>query len=358
MPRFLITAGFVFACFLTLGLAQPWRVPTVRAQVESHTFPETGHTVRGIFWQYWQGHGGLTQQGYPISEEMQEKSDLNGQTYTVQYFERAVFERHPENPPPYDVLLSQLGTFRYKDTYASGAADQRVNADSGRAFPQTGHTIGGLFRTYWETHGGLAQQGYPISDEFTEVSALNGKPYTVQYFERAVFELHPENQAPYTVLLSQLGTFRYAQLYVAGRIPTPTAVAPPSFSAAYLLGVLKAAGLPLSEIQEYTAETDPNHLLGRPGQYLVKASWHDARLPATPRPGQIEVSDGGGIEVFTTAAQAQSRADYIQSLAKGLPALAEYDFVHGPILLRVSKKLTPAQADEYQKALAVIPVTP
>ncbi len=28
---------------------------------------------------------------------------------------RAVFERHPENAPPYDVLLAQLGTFRYQE---------------------------------------------------------------------------------------------------------------------------------------------------------------------------------------------------------------------------------------------------
>jgi len=33
----------------------------------------------------------------------------------VQYFERAVFEYHPENKgTPYEVLLSQLGTFRYR----------------------------------------------------------------------------------------------------------------------------------------------------------------------------------------------------------------------------------------------------
>jgi len=50
---------------------------------DSHTFPETGHTVSGGFWTYWQGHGGLAQQGYPISEELQEVSDLNGHTYTV-----------------------------------------------------------------------------------------------------------------------------------------------------------------------------------------------------------------------------------------------------------------------------------
>jgi hypothetical protein len=42
---------------------------------------------------------------------------------------------------------------------------------------------------------------------------LNGKPYTVQYFERAVFELHPENKSPYDVLLSQLGTFQYKARY-------------------------------------------------------------------------------------------------------------------------------------------------
>jgi hypothetical protein len=50
----------------------------------------------------------------------------------VQYFERAVFEYHPENQPPYNVLLSQLGTFRYREKYGglsaqlSGAGNQNV----------------------------------------------------------------------------------------------------------------------------------------------------------------------------------------------------------------------------------------
>ncbi|MEO5951914.1 MAG: sortase, partial [Chloroflexia bacterium] len=52
--------------------------------------------------------------------------------------------------------------------------------------------------------GGLAQFGYPISEEFVE-TLEDGKPYTVQYFERARFELHPENAAPYTILLGQFG---------------------------------------------------------------------------------------------------------------------------------------------------------
>src|SRR5437867_6029700 len=84
------------------------------AQTNSRTFSETGKTVGGIFLTYWQAHGALAQQGYPISDEMQEKSETDGKVYTVQYFERAVFERHPENVAPNNVLLSLLGTFRYK----------------------------------------------------------------------------------------------------------------------------------------------------------------------------------------------------------------------------------------------------
>jgi phosphate ABC transporter phosphate-binding protein len=36
----------------------------------------------------------------------------------IQYFERAVFEYHPENQPPYNVLLAQLGRFRYDAFYS------------------------------------------------------------------------------------------------------------------------------------------------------------------------------------------------------------------------------------------------
>jgi hypothetical protein len=90
------------------------------AQATSYTFAQTGHTVSGKFLAYWNNNGGLAQQGYPISDQMQEVSPTDGKTYTVQYFERAVFELHPENQPPNDVLLSLLGTFRFKEKYPNG----------------------------------------------------------------------------------------------------------------------------------------------------------------------------------------------------------------------------------------------
>jgi len=72
------------------------------------SFPQTGQAVGGRFLRYWQAHGGLALFGYPLTGERQEKLE-DGKTYTVQYFERARFEHHPENAPPNDVLLGQFG---------------------------------------------------------------------------------------------------------------------------------------------------------------------------------------------------------------------------------------------------------
>lgn len=203
------------------GTPVPGGTPTLPG-TGSQLFPETGKTVTGVFLDYWKAHGGLLQQGFPISGVMMEVSELNGKLYAVQYFERAVFEMHPENQPPFNVLLSQLGTFQYKQKYPNGAPNQQSNAAANTVtFPETGKKVGGAFLDYWRNHGGVAQQGYPISEEFTETSDLNGKQYRVQYFERAVFELHPENQPPYDVLLSQLGTFQYKRKYGGGGTTGP-----------------------------------------------------------------------------------------------------------------------------------------
>jgi hypothetical protein len=205
------------------------------------TFPQTGKTVTGTFLNYWLSRGGLAQQGYPISAVIGETSNTEGKVYTAQYFERALFEYHPENRgTPYEVLLAHLGTFRYNQKYPGGAPNQRPNNDPGTVtFPETGKRLGGAFLQYWREHSGLMQQGFPISDEFTEVSPLDGRPYTVQYFERAVFEWHPENAPPNDVLLSHLGRFRYQEKY-EGRKPEVTT--PRQIPASVAPGTLKGGG--------------------------------------------------------------------------------------------------------------------
>lgn len=72
-------------------------------------------------------------------------------------------------------------------------------------FKETQHNLCAGFLRYWQTYGGLAVYGFPITEEFVE----NGM--TVQYFERARFEWHP-GQWPerWDVMLGLLGNW-YAQ---------------------------------------------------------------------------------------------------------------------------------------------------
>lgn len=135
---------------------------------------------------------------------------------------------------------------------------------------------------------------------------------------------------------------------------TATTKAPAKDTAAEVAAKLKAAGLPITGLIVYDATTDPNHLLGRPGQYTSKAAWVDTRLKVDPNvkldPGDVGL--GGGVEVFPDAAGARARADRIQSLTQAVPILGvEYDYLASGILVRVSGALTPAQAADYGTAV-------
>jgi hypothetical protein len=169
-------------------------------------FASTGHTLRGSFLEYWHKHGGLAQFGYPLTEEFAEPLGPGGDLIVVQYFERNRFEHHPENAgTPYEVLLGTLGrAFHQQDPPAPLLSSLSAPVVY---YPETGHNLSGVFKSYWDTHGGLAIHGYPLTEEFDERSPTDSRTYRVQYFERSRFELHPENAGtPYEVLLGQLGT--------------------------------------------------------------------------------------------------------------------------------------------------------
>lgn len=127
-------------------------------------------------------------------------------------------------------------------------------------------------------------------------------------------------------------------------------------SAADLLAGLKAQQLPIGESVVFTAATDENHLLGRPGQYIGKASWHDTRVEDSGDHGpDLSVDDGGSIEVFANAADAQRRFEYVASIASTGGVFAEYDYLSGDVLLRLTRFLTPEEANQYRYALNTLP---
>jgi peptidoglycan-N-acetylglucosamine deacetylase len=172
------------------------------AGLDERHFPETGFTVSGNFLRYWNQFGGLAVFGYPISDVF-ERDGLR-----MQYFERVRMELHPGAwPQRYDILLGRLGADmtagrENEPPFRPVAGGSNPNCDY---YPETGHWLCWGFRGYWHRNGGLAIFGYPISEEFRE----NG--YTVQYFERARFEWHPENQPPWDILGGLIGRWAMEQ---------------------------------------------------------------------------------------------------------------------------------------------------
>jgi hypothetical protein len=164
-------------------------------------FPETGHNIGLKIKRFYDTHGGLDIFGLPLTEVFQEDG------LQVQYFERARFELHPELPPEFNVSLSRLGAYftQYRTEPAFQWLTSSPSSDR-EFFPESGHSLGGSFRGFWQGRGGLAAFGYPTSEELFENSQQDGQSYLVQYFERARFEYHPEMAGtPYEVQLGHLG---------------------------------------------------------------------------------------------------------------------------------------------------------
>jgi hypothetical protein len=221
-PRFVVIALMVLACCASLPLA------SVGAQSAERCFPETGFCIAGRIRSFWEQNGGLPVFGFPIGP--QQEQFIEGKPFQVQWFERNRLELHPENQPPYDVLLGRLGVDRLaqqrRDWAGFGQSAPQPNC---RFFPETGHNICGEILAAWRASGlefdgrrgtsepeSLALFGLPVSEPQTET--VEGRSYTIQWFERARFEQHPENQPPYNVLLGRLG----AQPPVCGAaVPAP-----------------------------------------------------------------------------------------------------------------------------------------
>lgn len=141
-------------------------------------FPETGHYLSGGFKRYFDANGGLEVFGYPITEELEE----DGQT--VQYFQRARLEYHPDQPeaPIQRGLLGQLLlTLQPERKSTAGSADGAGSTGAppgARFFPETNVWVGPPFLRFFESHGGVDTFGYPLAP------ASDG----VQWLQRARLE--------------------------------------------------------------------------------------------------------------------------------------------------------------------------
>ncbi|HET7035613.1 MAG TPA: hypothetical protein VFI42_08035, partial [Thermomicrobiaceae bacterium] len=180
-------------------------------------FTETQHYLSFGFKTFWQESGGVPVFGFPLTEEFSELNPDLDRMLTVQYLERQRYEYHPEHAgTPYEVELGRLGAEDAAARNLGGTApftavDASTAGEGCEYVAATGHTLCGAFRDYWHAHGlelgdrglsareSLALFGYPLSEPFTDPDT----DVTVQYFERARFESHPENPPGWQVLLGR-----------------------------------------------------------------------------------------------------------------------------------------------------------
>ncbi len=179
-------------------------------------FAETPYCIEGRIREFWEQNGGLSVFGFPI--RTQRGQTVEGQWLQVQWFERNRIELHPDNSYPYDVELGRLGDDRLRQRSESWHDFPAEGSTAGcRFFAETKHNICGSFLSAWRANGlerdgnpntkteteNLALFGLPLSGEKTET--IGDRSYTVQWFERARFEYHPENAGtPYEVLFGRL----------------------------------------------------------------------------------------------------------------------------------------------------------
>jgi hypothetical protein len=122
--------------------------------------------------------------------------------------------------------------------------------------------------------------------------------------------------------------------------PTPAAMTGDLFAAA-----LAKSGILSADVVVYTDATDPNHFLGRPGQYVGKVNWTDSRAPAQKQQATVEI--------FADDASMQARFSYLSDAFKAFPTTLQYMYRNDArrMVLRVPRELTPSQAAEYESWL-------
>ncbi len=155
-------------------------------------FPETGHTVKGEFLQFYRNSAepGLVY-GFPITEQFTSRDGK-----VVQYFEHARLELNGS------VQLTPLG----QAIYEPGGPKLDINNPAACKSFQTGYQVCFAFLDFYQAHGGEKQFGNPVSPfEFHE-------NLIVQYFENARFEWRADRPERQRVVISDLGRLYFNRL--------------------------------------------------------------------------------------------------------------------------------------------------
>jgi len=287
------TLGVLWFLFLLLRVGTP-----VAAQTGSEYFEQTGHYVTGEFLAYYRSVPNAELVfGYPITEAFSKDGRL------IQYFQRARFELHPDQPPGQRVKRTPLGTLLYKRSEQLNI----FNPFACRYFPKTGFSVCFAFLDFYKKNGGEERFGLPISPfEFHD-------GLIVQYFEYARFEWKPFMPEGQRVVLTDLGTqYFYEQkedLLLLQPAPSDRSFRPVKiFVRAF---VWKAVTLASDSQLVYVIVQDQNQQPVKDAQGTAIARWPDG---TTSSNSFTTNSSGVGILSFTFKDQPYGQTVIIEIL--------------------------------------------
>jgi hypothetical protein len=308
-PAFALSL-IVFLCLIPYA--------NTRAQSDERCFPETNYCISGRIREFWEQNGGLPIFGFPIGPQQAET--VEGKSFQAQWFERNRLELHPENAAPYDVLLGRLGVDRLVQQGRDWFGFPKSQPHEGCLFFEaTGHSLCPTFLGYWQANGlefdglsgksqdeSLALFGMPISEPQAETLS-DGRSYIVQWFERARFEMHPENQPPYDILLGLLGNETRGSANSPPPPPSPTPETTPPAPIIAPVTVFAPSPDPSKAIVRVTNSTDAPLTSELKGP--TNGSWPVApgqTLEEQVQPGTYQITTstsgcGGGTESFSIA---------------------------------------------------------
>lgn len=211
MKRYVVTVAVLLTVLLTPLSTWPG---AAAAQAGERCFAETGYCISGPIRAYWERNGGLPVFGYPTTPQRVET--VEGRALQLQWFERDRLEIQNDGT----VTAGRLGA-RLLELQGRPWVFGNEKPQPGRSlctlFSETGYNMCPPFSNYWRANGGLERFGYPITSPFVEM--IEGKMYTVQYFERRRMEIHPELPGS-PILLGLLGN----EVRALGDSPTGGAV--------------------------------------------------------------------------------------------------------------------------------------
>lgn len=328
--------GYVLALIGALGLCLAM-LGNTNAQASDRCFAEVESCIQGQIRAVWE-QTGLALLGFPLTAELAPPG--GGPAANVQWFERARIELHPGNAAPYNVLLGRVGAERLAQLGRDWSSQPPSQPQQGcRFFAETGRNVCEPFLAFWESHGreldgsqgvsdveSLALFGLPLTEAQEE--QIDGQTYTVQWFERARLELHPENPAASRVLLGRLG----AELIAGGGgaagvvaapgaptslVPQPTATATTP-TPTRTRSPQRRTAEPTSEAVVPTEEPAPTSTRAVPTATTAPPT--NTRVPPTPTPtnpfqppGQPTVpggfADNGGLPLEAVSARSLEEYD-------------------------------------------------